>query len=751
MRDTRHGVHAPVFAVSGLFRFWAAALLAALVLGIAGCGGGGGSAPEVPTPATISLQPKDQQVVEGGTANFSVVAAGGLTYQWQRSTDNGATFSDVAGASSSSFLLPAATLAADGTQFRVKVSNAAGSVTSSAARLTVTALQLAPTITTPPSSIAVVAPATASFTAVIGGLPAPTLQWQVSVDAGVTFTNLPGATGSSFTTAATVLGDSGHRYRVIATNTVGTATSTAAVLTVGSGAVAPAFTTQPVAVSITAGQDAHFTAAASGTPTPTLQWQLSTNGGVTWSDIVGATGGTLDLLGVPLANNGQRYRSVATNTVSSVASNAALLTVSASAGKTWQTPLFIETDNAGDAHLPQVAVNAAGAATAVWHQSDGTNIDIYANRYVPGTGWGTALRIETDNAGVAQSAQVAMDSAGNAIAVWQQSDGTRNNIWSNRYVVGTGWGTATLIESGPGDAGNPQVAMDGSGNAIAVWWQHVGGQMDVMANRFVVGTGWGTEVAIEADASDVGVPGIAVDAAGNAMVVWPSAVATGGFSFEYKVWANRFAVGTGWGTATSIDIANINSANPEPQVAIDGSGNAIAVWHRPSGSFDSIYSNRFTVAGGWGTAALIETDDTNSARHARVAFDAAGNAVAVWIQNDGLRDNVLANRYVAGTGWGTPVLIETNNAGGAFEVRLAVEASGDAVAVWYQRDNGAFTDNVWTNRYTSGASWGTAVIIDNSTSPARIPQLGIDASGNVTVVWKQTDGARTSIAAGQYR
>ena len=46
--------------------------------------------------------------------------------------------------------------------------------------------------------------------------------------------------------------------------------------------------------------------------------------------------------------------------------------------------------------------------------------------------WGSATLIETDT-GDAQYPQVALDTVGNGLAVWQQSDGTRNNIWANRY------------------------------------------------------------------------------------------------------------------------------------------------------------------------------------------------------------------------------------------------------------------------------------------------------------------------------
>ena len=53
--------------------------------------------------------------------------------------------------------------------------------------------------------------------------------------------------------------------------------------------------------------------------------------------------------------------------------------------------------------------------------------------------WHAAELVETDDAGDASIPQVAVDSSGNAIAVWFQSDGIRRNVWANRYVPGVGW------------------------------------------------------------------------------------------------------------------------------------------------------------------------------------------------------------------------------------------------------------------------------------------------------------------------
>jgi hypothetical protein len=109
------------------------------------------------------------------------------------------------------------------------------------------------------------------------------VQWQSSTN-GTTWNDIAGATSPaySFTTAA---GDNAKQYRAVFTNSAGNATTSSATLTVN---VDPAVTTQPASTTVLAGATATFTAAASGTPTPTVQWQSSPNG-LNWSNIGGAT------------------------------------------------------------------------------------------------------------------------------------------------------------------------------------------------------------------------------------------------------------------------------------------------------------------------------------------------------------------------------------------------------------------------------------------------------------------------------
>ena len=74
------------------------------------------------------------------------------------------------------------------------------------------------------------------------------------------------------------------------------------------------------------GGTATFTAAASGTPTPTVQWQVSVNGGSMWIDAPGLTSTTIS--GMPTALlNGWEFRAVFTNDEGAAATNAATLTI----------------------------------------------------------------------------------------------------------------------------------------------------------------------------------------------------------------------------------------------------------------------------------------------------------------------------------------------------------------------------------------------------------------------------------------
>jgi hypothetical protein len=415
-------------------------------------------------------------------------------------------------------------------------------------------------------------------------------------------------------------------------------------------------------------------------------------------------------------------------------------------GKTWGMAELIETDESEDASSPQIAFDSSGNAIAVWHQHDGSRNNIHANRFTAGEGWGTAERIETDDSGDASSPRVAFDPDGNAFAVWYQYNGSSYSILANRYVAGVGWDTAELIGIGDtGEVSSPRMAFDLDGNAIVVWHQYDGSRSNIYANKYVASVGWGAPEFIETDdRGDALYPQIAFESGGNAIAVW----------YQYdgsrrNIYANRYVAGAGWDTAELIGTGDTGEAS-SPQIAFDPDGDAIAVWHQYDGSRYSIYGNRYSVGVGWDAAGRIETDDTGDAFSPQIAFDSDGNAIAVWHQYDGSINNIHANRFVAGAGWGMAGLIETDDTGDASSPQVAFDPDGNAVAVWYQYDGSR--NNIKANTYVADKGWRAAECIETEDSGnASSPQIAFDPDGNAIAVWYQYDGSRYSIYVNGYR
>ena len=202
----------------------------------------------------------------------------------------------------------------DATRFNATASNGSSVLT----------VHSAPGILTSPISQTVVAGHSVTFSAAGSGNPAPTVQWQQSTNGGTSFSNITGATGVTYTINSPTASQNGYLYRAVFTNSVGSATTSAALLTVQS---APTITRNPANTTVNAGQTATLTAAATGNPAVSVQWQSSTDAGVTYSNIAGATSATLSLAGVTASQNGVKYRAIFTNAVGSVTTTSATLTV----------------------------------------------------------------------------------------------------------------------------------------------------------------------------------------------------------------------------------------------------------------------------------------------------------------------------------------------------------------------------------------------------------------------------------------
>ncbi|MGD0084175.1 MAG: Ig-like domain repeat protein [Acidimicrobiales bacterium] len=185
-----------------------------------------------------------------------------------------------------------------------------------------------PTVTQNPSSVEVCSGSLAQFNSAASGFPAPSAQWQVSTDGGSTFGPISGATSSDYSFTASD-SENGYQYDVVYTNAFPPpATSGPATLTVDD---APLVTANPLSQTVQTGDTVTFTAAASGSPTPTVQWYVEPSGSSTFTPISGATSTTYSFT-AGLGDDGSQYEAVFSNTCGpDVPTSAASLSVTGQA------------------------------------------------------------------------------------------------------------------------------------------------------------------------------------------------------------------------------------------------------------------------------------------------------------------------------------------------------------------------------------------------------------------------------------
>jgi hypothetical protein len=223
------------------------------------------------------------------------------------------------------------------------------------------------------------------------------------------------------------------------------------------------------------------------------------------------------------------------------------------AGNTWTAPQAVDSHDPGNAlygglvpYRTNIVMDASGTATALWSQYDGTRMQVVFNR-LTGNTWGTPAIVETDNGSALSNAfdpRASIDGNGHITAMWLQVDQDEGHYVANRYVPGTGWGTRQNIGEyvRVGHVASDtafELVGNAAGHVVAVWTlvsgigaENVPYPVYLSANEYNPVTGlWGIEEVIDRDGSvplgdipgDAMAPSLGVDASGNAMAVWMQA------------------------------------------------------------------------------------------------------------------------------------------------------------------------------------------------------------------------------------
>jgi hypothetical protein len=246
-----------------------------------------------------------------------------VNYQWQKSTNGGFTWSNIAGAIGTTLSLTGLTTSDNGNNYRILASST--TITQQTLQTTSTPVSLSVpsaslSITSQPVNTTSDANAEASFSVVASESvysAVPTYQWQLSQDSGATWGDITNATSATLSLTGLTTSDEGNSYRVVVTaaTPVETVTLTSDTATLSILSPNLAISSQPVNTTSDVNAEASFSVVASESvynAVPTYQWQLSQDGGATWSDVTNETLATLSLTGLTISDQGNRYRVVVT-------------------------------------------------------------------------------------------------------------------------------------------------------------------------------------------------------------------------------------------------------------------------------------------------------------------------------------------------------------------------------------------------------------------------------------------------------
>jgi PKD domain len=239
------------------------------------------------------------------------------------------------------------------------------------------------------------------------------------------------------------------------------------------------------------------------------------------------------------------------------------------------------------------------------------------------------------------SARIAIDPSGNAVAIWAYFDGKDRIIqYAVRPSGEDSFEPPQQLSASGQHAGEPVIGMDAAGNAIAAWHRNeVGGRVIQAGLRPP-----GGPFTVLGNISDAGAladsPAIAVTSGGIATVAWRLTT----ISDTFIQVATRPPGGS---FAKAVSVSNGQDNPLFPEIATNEQGGTVVAWSGDNGPNEITRASVRLAGLNFGPPVAI-SQSSSELFHPRLAMDLAGDATAVWSRNNGVHDIIQMAGYDAG-------------------------------------------------------------------------------------------------------
>jgi hypothetical protein len=381
---------------------------------------------------------------------------------------------------------------------------------------------------------------------------------------------------------------------------------------------------------------------------------------------------------------------------------------------------------------PQVAVSAKGDAVAAWVRYPGPAIE--AATRPAGGAWTSPLALSAGD-GSAQGARVAIGDKGKAVAVWYRYTDTGSSVQAATWTAGGGWSAPSTLSAATGWAYLPDVAIDGQGDAVVVWYRYTGTGFSVVESATQTASGgWSPPGTVSRSDGWSEDPHVAAGGKGKVVAVWHRQI-----SRLWEIEASTRSAGGDWSAPNAL---RPTTGTYGLQVGVSDNGDGLAVWTHGS----ALEAATGAVGGSWSSPGSVSPSFGTQAAAVRLAVGGKGDAVALWTRYaDGAYVVEAVTRSASGT-WSMPSTLSTS---ANWNAQVAIADTGDAVAVWPRVTGNVSVVEVAVRPANGG--WSAPVRLSASDGSAYDPEVAIGGNRHGVAVWMRNTASGVVVEAASTR
>ncbi len=408
----------------------------------------------------------------------------------------------------------------------------------------------------------------------------------------------------------------------------------------------------------------------------------------------------------------------------------------------FSTPKILS-NNPGFSFAPQIAVDASGNINVVW-EDGASGLSILFSRSADGGATFSNPKKLSNNPGGSETPRIAVDAKGNINVVWKAFiPGNPDIFFTPSTDGGATFSTPKNLSNSSGFSDFPQIAVDGSGNVNVVWEDDTPGNLDIFYSRSTDGgTTFSAPINLSNNPAVSEQPRMVVDASDNINVVWADNTPP---DTNPDIFFTRSTDG-GATFSTPKNVSNNSGFSFNAQIVADASGNIDVVWDDNTAGNRDIFFSRSTDGGATFSRSKNLSNNTGFSSEPLISVDVSGNINVVWQDTTPGNVDIFFSRSTdGGATFSIPKNI-SNDTGESAAPEFAEDQRGNINVVW--RDNTPGSRDIFFSRSTDGGATFSApknLSSNAGSSSSSSPQVAVDSSGNVNVVWQTFTSAPTNL------